>query len=142
MKAYENHCAKNGQPPSVSESGPKSSNPVQNPRFFLDFLGQPSLTTSLFSQHARAKEILAGLAAGEVDRLFETKGESSVQLAQSCCFGEFPADPGRRTRHVRPRGGQAIGAAPGRAGSAAKRPVLGCSVKRTSPESDERLETV
>ncbi|GFZ43321.1 hypothetical protein JCM24511_01041 [Saitozyma sp. JCM 24511] len=40
MKAYEQHCARNGQPPS----------------------------------HAMAKELLAGFAAAEVDRLFETKG--------------------------------------------------------------------
>ncbi|RSH92733.1 hypothetical protein EHS25_008179 [Saitozyma podzolica] len=40
MKAYEQHCAKNGQPPS----------------------------------HAMAKELLAGFAAAEVDKLFETKG--------------------------------------------------------------------
>ncbi|ORY24700.1 hypothetical protein BCR39DRAFT_546323 [Naematelia encephala] len=40
MKAYENHCAQNGQPPS----------------------------------HARAKELIAGFAAAEVDKLFETKG--------------------------------------------------------------------
>ncbi|KAJ3036490.1 hypothetical protein HDV00_002699 [Rhizophlyctis rosea] len=40
MKAYENHCAANGQPPS----------------------------------HAFMKELLAGFAAAEVDKLFETKG--------------------------------------------------------------------
>jgi len=40
MKAYEQHCAANGKPPS----------------------------------HAMAKEILAGFASAEVDRLFETKG--------------------------------------------------------------------
>ncbi|KAK8865660.1 hypothetical protein IAR55_000805 [Kwoniella newhampshirensis] len=40
MKAYEQHCAQNGQPPS----------------------------------HAFAKELIAGFAAAEVDKLFETKG--------------------------------------------------------------------
>ncbi|WWD18157.1 hypothetical protein CI109_102606 [Kwoniella shandongensis] len=40
MKAYEQHCAANGQPQS----------------------------------HALAKELLAGFAAAEVDKLFETKG--------------------------------------------------------------------
>lgn len=40
MKAYENHVARNGKPPS----------------------------------HALAKQMLAGFAAAEVDKLFETKG--------------------------------------------------------------------
>ncbi|KAK4688470.1 hypothetical protein P7C73_g1642, partial [Tremellales sp. Uapishka_1] len=57
MKAYEQHCAMNGRPASVG---------ILPFRIFSDLAGSP--------QHAQAKEIIAGLAAAEVDRLFETKG--------------------------------------------------------------------
>jgi len=89
MKAYEKHCAQNGKPPSVSLGTPVKpvADATISPLLFTSptpillfiVLPRPFLPRNVSSapeQHARAKEIIAGLAAVEVDRLFETKGGS------------------------------------------------------------------
>jgi hypothetical protein len=67
-------------------------------------------------QHAFAKELIAGFASAEVDKLFETKGEYLRNLLPSLSstppypslllvpFRRVCAD--YRPRHVRPRGGK------------------------------------
>jgi hypothetical protein len=70
MKAYEQHCAKNGQPPSVSACVMR--------------VAALHLLVLTVSQHAMAKELLAGFAAAEVDRLFETKGECGCGCKHEC----------------------------------------------------------
>lgn len=68
MKAYENHVARNGKPPSV-----RSTLLFKNHTFNC---WTALLTTRYPLQHALAKQMLAGFAAAEVDKLFETKGMS------------------------------------------------------------------
>jgi hypothetical protein len=88
MKAYEQHCAENGQPQSVSRLwfAPTESNAdVASFRFRRRHIlssHTPIYTNTLRPhypphalQHAMAKELLAGFAAAEVDKIFETKGE-------------------------------------------------------------------
>ncbi|KIM43852.1 hypothetical protein M413DRAFT_434899 [Hebeloma cylindrosporum] len=54
-KAYENHCAENGRPPS----------------------------------HAFAKEVLAGLSGGFIDRTIETKGLDYIDRDRAKHDGEY-----------------------------------------------------
>lgn len=69
-RAYEQHCAKNGQPPN----------------------------------HQMAKEIIAGLAGAEIDKLFESKGLNAFDREKGECRARLKVWGPRRFRRDAPTG--------------------------------------